>query len=276
MELWYPLAHKDPIGTSGDFVDGFPARGVLHTTEGASYDGARQAYGTGKNPHFTATYEHGVFEIHQHTPIDQYAKALVHPSGGVDTNRAHAIQIEIVGTCDPSRAHEMLYVGDFPQAYLDGIAAWMRWVEEQTGVKPVAPETFEAYPASAGANNGVRFDEARWRTFDGWCGHQHVPGNDHGDPGALNLAHLLGQAPAPAPAPTPAPAHVGPWWYGRVLRSQKPLLHGEDVKYVQRHVGVPVDGFYGDGTAHAVAMFQRSHHLTPDGVVGPATATQLH
>lgn len=79
----------------------------------------------------------------------------------------------------------------------------------------------------------------------------------------------------PIPKPAPKPKHVGPWWYGRELRVEKPVLHGDDVKQVQRKVGVRVDGEYGPKTAHAVAMYQRSHHLTPDGVVGPATATHL-
>ncbi|HEY6222818.1 MAG TPA: hypothetical protein VIW26_03470, partial [Gemmatimonadales bacterium] len=47
-------------------------------------------------------------------------------------------------------------------------------------------------------NNGVRFTAAAWLAFDGWCGHQHVPNNDHGDPGAIDIARLLAIA-----APTP-------------------------------------------------------------------------
>jgi hypothetical protein len=32
---------------------------------------------------------------------------------------------------------------------------------------------------------------AQWRGFDGWCGHQHVPNNTHGDPSDINIHALL-------------------------------------------------------------------------------------
>jgi hypothetical protein len=30
-----------------------------------------------------------------------------------------------------------------------------------------------------------------WTRFNGWCGHQHVPNNDHGDPGNIDIGYLL-------------------------------------------------------------------------------------
>ena len=30
-----------------------------------------------------------------------------------------------------------------------------------------------------------------WNDFDGWCGHQHVPENEHWDPGKLDIGRLL-------------------------------------------------------------------------------------
>ncbi len=32
---------------------------------------------------------------------------------------------------------------------------------------------------------------AKWDNYNEWCGHEHVPNNDHGDPGALDIKSLL-------------------------------------------------------------------------------------
>jgi hypothetical protein len=61
----------------------------------------------------------------------------------------------------------------------------------------------------------------------------------------------------------------------------KPGDSGPDVKALQRELvslGFPVgavDGYYGKGVAKAVSAFQRARHLTPDGIVGPATLLAL-
>jgi hypothetical protein len=61
----------------------------------------------------------------------------------------------------------------------------------------------------------------------------------------------------------------------------KPGDTGLQVKALQRElaglgyaVGA-IDGNYGPTVAKAVTAFQRAHHLTPDGIVGPATLTAL-
>jgi peptidoglycan hydrolase-like protein with peptidoglycan-binding domain len=48
------------------------------------------------------------------------------------------------------------------------------------------------------------------------------------------------------------------------------------VAAVQRALGVPADGVYGPVTRRAVRRFQRRHHLTVDGVIGPQTLGALH
>jgi hypothetical protein len=61
----------------------------------------------------------------------------------------------------------------------------------------------------------------------------------------------------------------------------KPGDSGSQVKVLQRElvalgfaVGA-IDGLYGQATTKAVANFQRAHHLTPDGIVGPLTLVAL-
>jgi hypothetical protein len=167
-------------------------RGVLHTTEGSTAQGAFGAYrSSGNLPHFTASAESGRFQIWQHLPIDQFATALMHPSGTVETNRLACVQIEVVGF-----AQQPVW----PQVLIDGVRAWMVWVEEVCGVHPTAPQ-FLPYPASAGASP-VRMSQSNWLTFGGWCGHMHVPSNDHGDPGAINISALLTRGASAAPAVT--------------------------------------------------------------------------
>lgn len=68
---------------------------------------------------------------------------------------------------------------------------------------------------------------------------------------------------------------------GDISRSQvtMPLIKqgatGETVRVLQAALGVAVDGGFGPKTRAAVIAFQRKHQLTPDGVVGPATWSEI-
>ena len=74
--------------------------GVLHTTEGTTlpgYDGGATA------PTLTAMPDIKAKKLrwYQHYDIDESARALMNKGGGVETNTANAVQVELVGTCDP-------------------------------------------------------------------------------------------------------------------------------------------------------------------------------
>jgi len=212
-EIWWSKATRDEMKDAGLFVDGRP-KGVLHTTEGTSYAGARKTF-VAKScaPHFTVSFERGRFEAWQHIPLNRAARALVHaPGNPTETNKWRAVQVEMVGYADADecRKNKGLYQGDFPEPYLAGIAELMRWIEANAGVARQGV-AFVHYPESSGADNGIRFRAEEWRAFNGWCGHQHVPGNEHGDPGDIDIARLIG-APVPAtnglgPAPAPQPGN---------------------------------------------------------------------
>jgi hypothetical protein len=208
MEVWYHAAERNPaVKTGGSFVDGVPFRGVLHTTESKSFAPSSTDYGGWHKsyPHFTLVERSGGVTMYQHIPIDTAARALRNARGGVQTNRARAIQIEIVG-----RAAES---AQMPEAKLDALSRWMRWVEEQTGVRRKAPLEFrggEAY----GLQGAGRMSNQDWLVFDSWCGHQHVPENTHWDPGKINIAELLRRGAVPEPAEVvPAPAVVSGAFY---------------------------------------------------------------
>jgi hypothetical protein len=184
MTPWCPFA--EPVQAprdGGSFVAG-PFRGVLHTTESMRYTPSTQSYyGHGNWPHATAWIDaDGKPRLAQHIPLDRAARAMENDAGGAQTNRHSAVQLEIAWTAQQADL--------MPRALLDLVARFMRWVEAETGTKRTGPE-FWPYPRSYGATT-LRFTAAEWARFNGWCGHQHVPENAHGDPGDIGIAYLLG------------------------------------------------------------------------------------
>ncbi|MFE5630598.1 hypothetical protein [Streptomyces sp. NPDC056543] len=173
--------------------------GVIHTTEGPTlynYGGGASAPTVTSVPDF----KNQRLVHHQHFDVDESARALVNKAGGVQTNQANAFQWELVGTCDPAThqswtkkgiAH--IYWPDPPDWAIRDVAALMRWLNSNHGIPLTGMAEWLAYPASYG-DSRVRMSFAEWTSFRGWCGHQHVPENDHGDPGALPFARILATA----------------------------------------------------------------------------------
>jgi hypothetical protein len=209
---WYPAARNDIAhgGGAGPFTS-LVTVGCLHTTESppGKYrpsDHDYGGFGHTNYPHFTADVQvvggKRTFICWQHISIREAAKALKNRAGGVETNREGVIQIEVVG----SATHDFT---DDP-VMVEGLKRLMRWIESQTDIPRESTVTFKAYPGSYGINNGVRLGNRAWGFYAGWLGHQHVPENEHGDPGPIAIKLLLevtkpAVKPAPVPAPAPAP-----------------------------------------------------------------------
>jgi rare lipoprotein A (peptidoglycan hydrolase) len=71
-------------------------------------------------------------------------------------------------------------------------------------------------------------------------------------------------------------AHTAAYSHGTLgSRTLQQGMSGEDVRMLQRLLGIDVDGIFGSGTAHAVRVFQHRAGLTADGRVGPATRLAL-
>ena len=190
------------------FADDYPGSSikpnvlVLHTTEGASwpdYSGGASA------PTYTAMPQGDGLSWRQHFPETMSARALRNEAGGVETNTLNCIQVELVGTCAPGtrdawvkagkrQGVDFVYWPEASDALLQSLAHFIADLHKRRGLKLQAPK-FLAYPASYGASP-VRFSFAQWRRFYGICGHQHVPENSHGDPGALNIEKVLRYAVA--------------------------------------------------------------------------------
>lgn len=169
---------------------------VLHTTEGPGWPGYK---GGTEAPHLTWLYLPGTGrQIRQHFAFDQISRALVHAPGGIPTNGDGCIQIELVGTCDPRATGAGMYWPGAPDAALQMLAADLAWLCAEFGLPRTFVPLWLPYPASYGVT-AARLSGPAFDAYRGILGHQHVPQNDHGDPGALNIARLKQLMPSTAP-----------------------------------------------------------------------------
>lgn len=181
---WYPPAIDNwAPSNAGDFL-GPVEIGVLHSTESSRFVPQKDNYYGHQNyPHFTVANQDGVFKSWQHISIRKAARALANRSGGVQTNREGCIQIEVVGFAKSPFTQDQVIVA--------GLSRLMRWIESQTKVPRSCGVKFVSYPESYGLAASQRLSPSEWVNYKGWLGHQHVPENSHGDPGAINISKLL-------------------------------------------------------------------------------------
>lgn len=190
---WDPHATRNPAPASKVGPPQNPTCGVLHSTEsrlgfrpGSSY------FGHDGWPHATVTRSGGKATTFQHVPADRCSRALRNLAGGVETNNAGCYQIEI----DWNAAD----MPNLPADVLAELRRHMRWVESVTRIPRLSSVEFHPYPPPERlGRESWRLTFTAWLGYRGWLGHQHVPENDHGDPGLINIAFLLDAAPAPAP-----------------------------------------------------------------------------
>lgn len=196
--LYYPPANRSAQAFQAKYPGAEMNRidkVVWHTTEGNGWP----AYAGGSiAPHMTAfPYQPSETLVWRaHFPANQSSRSLVH-IGDPITNTANVFQIEIIGTCDPaahSKYPTWVYLPEAPDWVLSGLADFAKWAADNWDVPLVAAHEFQAYPSSygeRGATNQVRLNSADWLAYRGHLGHQHVPENVHGDPGALNMKTVL-------------------------------------------------------------------------------------
>lgn len=212
--------------------------GVAHTTEGRTVP----TYGSGAQaPTVTGLPDFKAKKIrwYQHYDVDESARALANKLSGVETNTANVFQIELVGTCDDKYAKtwsgktagvDYIYWPDAPEWALAEVAWLVRWLHDNHSVPLTCVKDWLSYgkdsrrpgitPASYGASP-ARMSMAAWRTFTGWCGHQHVPENDHGDPGSMDFARVIALAKGNAKPTAPPKEDVMPLSDADVTRIAK-------------------------------------------------------
>ena len=85
------------------------------------------------------------------------------------------------------------------------------------------------------------------------------------------LSAVLASALVAAPAATAADSRGTPAKTTVLKKGSR----GAKVRALQRRLGIPADGVYGNQTRAAVKRFQRRNGLVADGIAGPATLTAL-
>lgn len=174
---WLPGVDRDPVGTDGGSWTREPAIICAHSTEGVGWDGYQ---GGMVAPHVTLRPSTG--EARQHIPLTRAARALEHPAGTPQTNRAGVIQIEIIGTSDRRLvAPGRVYLGDLDDQGCAHLARLFDLIHDATGIPLVSSVTWVDYPRSYGVHASQRLSRAAFAAYRGVLAHQHVPDNAHGD-----------------------------------------------------------------------------------------------
>lgn len=269
----YPGAdHKHQWGGQGGTTMSHVNKLLLHTTETAGWPGYGSFYPT-------LTYhpwlDHGQ-RWRQHHPINGSASTLKN-AGSFKTNRANVVQVEIVAYCDLKIASKHGHsVEDIPVDALDELGQFWSWLHQEWHVPLAAAAHWKPYPASAGSRNGVRMSIDDFDDFTGACGHQHAPGNDHGDPGSLDVGAILAAAKKHAKQPDPADGYPTPTDNTVYVSKLDPGQSDSDsVWWAQKALHVPVTGTYDQATVDAVKAFQKSIGDKVDGDLGPLETAAL-
>lgn len=181
-DLWLPGYEHRPVRGAGLSVGPGAPKVGSHTTETGpgSFDALerhwRANWGSGL-PHFLQ--EGG--RIAQFLPLNVGGYTAMNLPGGADINRSGPlIQIETI-----SRAAD----GWDDETY----EAFGRWLADLK----TAGHDFDIgqHPRFYGPNEGIvlatrsspiRLSAAEFDAFNGWLGHQHLPENDHWDPGGID------------------------------------------------------------------------------------------
>lgn len=182
MDAWAPFAIRNPspYASTGTWApSAAPSRGCLHTVEALIFRPHPSLYygKAGTHPH--GTVGRGILPdgttgigTWQHHPANRPSRALRNLPGGVETNRLRVFNIEIVGYAAS--------ITTLDDETFDHLERLMRWAELELSIAPVVRPM---------GRPRMGFEE--WLAFGGWCGHRHVPENDHTDPGFIDEDRLL-------------------------------------------------------------------------------------
>jgi hypothetical protein len=174
---WYA---DDYPGTVFDLIEKL----CLHTTEGSGWPGYA---GGSQAPNLTALPDFANRRLvwREHFPINMSSRALRH-TRTQPTNGDHVVQVELIGTCVPGGPG--LYWPDAPEWALAGVAELLGFLVAEWNFPASSTVTWRAYNAPG---DSQRLSDGAYNAYRGVLGHQHVPQNDHRDPGALDVARII-------------------------------------------------------------------------------------
>ncbi|MDJ0463186.1 peptidoglycan-binding protein [Streptomyces sp. H27-C3] len=183
---WIPGAERLGDGSIGGSMDtpGLPPRVTWHSTESGNGNAAFNAVrdyliNIGAEPHIL--YDPATDRLGQYGPLDQSARALRN-DGTSRTNRTgHVnIQIEVLARAKTPFTGYWKPGKNF-RALMAAIRSWKIPDRFPMGAPPVYP-------------GGTKRTRAVWLNQAGHYCHANVPGNDHGDPGAISVSKLFAAA----------------------------------------------------------------------------------
>lgn len=175
LDTWGLTVAREPMEDAGTFTGG-GWKICWHTTEGVGMAGNLNVLDAKRAaPHFVLDPKNG--RVTQCIAMDRAARALAHPSGP-DTNRANVIQVELIGFSTIAEARR---VGAPESRAVPNFGA-----DEYRRIASLACLIEHRHPVARHARpfrKPTKFVGDGFVTFSGHCGHVHVPGNDHVDPG---------------------------------------------------------------------------------------------
>ena len=247
--LWLPAAIRDEHDRAFPWQETTDPKGCLHTTEGSGWPGYQ---GWTVMPHGTVlpTPGKGV-TIRQHLPLDQASFSLRHtrpqPTGG-----DYVWQWELIGTS--AKGGPGYYWPGADDAVL--LDLWHKLIHPLSVAKgiPLRALPFLAFPYPAGAN---RLTDAQYDRYTGWLGHQHVPQNDHGDPGAFPWDRMVALAARQTEDTDMTPAQIA--------QLVKDTAEATAEAVWQHRIS---DAYHGDERAAASVLSSGTYYATSGGLDG--------
>lgn len=187
--LWLPKGHHydlhiehAELPNAGTFTGGHPKL-IWHTTE-SEWDSVDAMWRVLRDkdaaPHIVIGGRDGT--IHpvaiQCISFDRAARALEHPAGSPETNRASCIQVEICGRAAESRG--------WSEHVYKALANLTVLIEHRVEIARKAGHVFGG-EGQAKRLSPAGFVAARSQHL----GHEHVPNNSHYDPGAFDIGRMF-------------------------------------------------------------------------------------
>lgn len=187
VDIWLPGYDRWELpGVPGFAYDEWDdPKALLHMTQGTSIEGAVQAYKS-YPPHTCVRY--ATREKKQHIPLNRAAYAL----WNADADDSRCYQVEIVGYSEsaPNLSDaELKWLGEevlLPLHEYGGVPLVVVW----KGFKSPADVDY----ILASASSPLRLTQAELDSFAGILGHQHIPGDNHWDPGGLRVGRMVEHA----------------------------------------------------------------------------------